>query len=81
MCLACLQNQLQLHAQREQRQRQEGGGKHADGESGDARGATANVPGSSGADGFALPAPRIPPPGKNNSSGSSSISGPTGTVS
>ncbi|CBN74057.1 hypothetical protein Esi_0012_0109 [Ectocarpus siliculosus] len=73
-------NQLQLHAQQEQRQGlQEGGGTNADGDVGDAHGATANVAGNSSADGFALPAPRIPP-GEDNSSGSTTGSGPTGTA-
>ncbi|CAM9906837.1 unnamed protein product [Ectocarpus sp. 8 AP-2014] len=73
-------NQLQLHAQQEQRQgRQGGGGNNADGNVGDARGATANVAGNSSADGFALPAPRMPP-GKDNSSDSTTGSGPTGTA-
>ncbi|CAM9284203.1 unnamed protein product [Ectocarpus sp. 4 AP-2014] len=73
-------NQLQLHAQQERRQGlQGGGGNNADGEVGGARGATADVAGSSSADGFALPAPRIAP-GKDNSSGFTPGSGPTGTA-
>ncbi|CAB1119667.1 unnamed protein product [Ectocarpus sp. CCAP 1310/34] len=73
-------NQLQLHAQQEQRQElQGGGGNNADGEVGDARRATADVAGNSSADGFALPAPRITP-GKDNSSGSTTGTAPAANV-